>query len=105
MRSLKDYNLPEAILRLEQKLTPQEIAVLVDGSVALESSEENYVKAFTKMLHFEEAAESRFLIQFNARSIRVRNVRDREYCIPIDVSESNIYILNCIKITMHDFSL
>lgn len=87
MRSLKDYNVPEAISGIECKLTSQEIAILVEGSIALESSEQHYVKAFTKMLHFEEAAESRFLIQFNAKNIRLRNVRDFEYCIPIDVSE------------------
>lgn len=90
MRSLKDYNLPEPILHIEQKLTLQEIAVLVDGSIALESNEEQYVEAFKKMLHFEEAAESRFLVQFNAENIRLRNVSGPEFCIPIDASEKKI---------------
>lgn len=85
MRSLKDYNLPDEISGIEEKLTSQQIALLADGSTALESNEEHYVKAFRKMLHFEEAAESRFLIQFNAKRIHVRNVSDRQYCIPIEV--------------------
>lgn len=84
MRSLNDYFVPEAMLNIESKLTPKEIEALVNGSAALESSEDDYVKAFTKMLHFEEVAESRFLRQFNAKNIRLRNVRDREYCIPND---------------------
>lgn len=86
MRSLKDYNIPEAILKIETKLTPQEIATLMDESTALESSEDDYVKAFTKMLHFEEATESRYLIQFNTKNIELRNVRGREYCIENNVS-------------------
>lgn len=85
MRSLKDYKMPEAMLNIEQKLTAQEIAILVEGSTALESNETDYVKAFTKMLHYEEAAESRFLIQFNTKNIQLRNVREREFCIANDV--------------------
>lgn len=87
MRSLKDYNVPADMLCIEQKLKPNEIAALVDGTTQLESNEDCYVNAFRKMLHFEEVAESRFLIQFNAKNIRLRCVRDRQYCIPIDVSE------------------
>lgn len=85
MRPLKDYFVPEAILNIESKLLPKEVEVLVDESAALESTEGGYVRAFTKMLHFEEAAESRFLRQFSAKNIRLRNVRDREYCIPNEV--------------------
>lgn len=87
MRSLKTYDVPAEMLCIEQKLKPIEIAALVDGMTQLESTEDGYVKAFTRMLHFEEVAESRFLIQFNATNIQLRNVRDREYCIPINVSE------------------
>lgn len=88
MRTLKDYNLPDAMLDIERKLTPKQIASLVEESspAALKSSETNYVNAFRKMLHFEEACESQFLLQFNTRNIRLKNVCGREYCIRNDVS-------------------
>lgn len=87
MCSLNDHKVPPEMLCIEQKLKPIEIAALVDGTTQLESSEEGYVKTFTKMLHFEEVAESRFLIQFNAKNMRLRCVVDHQYCIPIEVSE------------------
>lgn len=84
---MKDHKVPPEMLTIEQKLKPSEIAALVDESTKLESSEDDYVRIFTKMLHFEEMAESRFLIQFNAQNIRLRCLVDRQYCIPIEVSE------------------
>lgn len=87
MRSLNDHKVPPEMLSIGQKLKPIEIAALVEEAAALESSQEGYVRTFTKMLHLEEVAESRFLIQFNAKNIQLRCVEDRLYCIPIEVRQ------------------
>lgn len=87
MCQLKDHKVPPEMLSTEQKLKPTEITELVNEAAELESSEESYVRAFTKMLHFEELAESRFLVQFNVKNIPLRCKADRLYSIPIEVSE------------------
>lgn len=86
MDTLKDYSIPEAILNIKPRLTKDEIAALVKESTALESNVDNYVKAFTKMLHFEEAAERHAIVQFNTKNIRLKQINEREYCIYNDVN-------------------
>lgn len=77
MCALNAYELPKEIMKIERNrkllgaTTAKEIDAQFGQGTFDRSTESGYVGAFTKMLQFEEAAQSQFLIQFNANSIKV----------------------------------
>lgn len=91
---LKAHDLPNEILEIEQNnkllgtVTSKEIAAQFKQSALDTANESGYVKAFTKMLQFEEAAQSQYLIQFNTKELRLSRSNsdsEREFCIKNDV--------------------
>lgn len=101
MSTLDEYALPNEISEIERNrtllggTTAKEIATRFGSSVFDRATESGYVGAFKKMLQFEEAAQSHFLVQFNTKGIQLGRNResesDREFCIKNDVSKKNIF--------------
>lgn len=56
-------------------------------------NESEYIETMTKMIHLEEAAHSKYLLQFNQKNIKFEHTKDtREFQIKIDVSVTIIII-------------
>lgn len=93
MCTLEEYGLPIEISEIERKKkllggTTKEIVARFGQSTLDKSVESGYLNAFTKMLHFEEAAQSQYLVQFNTKNIQVKRSdsnSEREFCIKNDV--------------------
>lgn len=95
MCTLEEYGVPFEISEIvrNKKLLggtmPKEILAKFGQSSMLDKSiESGYVNAFKKMLQFEEAAQSQYLIQFNAKNIQLKRSdsdSEREFCIKNDV--------------------
>lgn len=94
MCTLEEYGLPIEISEIERKkkllggTTPKEIVARFGQSTLDKSVESGYLNAFKKMLHFEEAAQSQYLVQFNTKNIQVERSdsnSEREFCIKNDV--------------------
>lgn len=95
MCTLPEYGVPKEILQIEQSkkllggTTPKEIAEQLGQSSMLDkSTERGYANAFRRMLQFEEAAQSQYVIQFNTKDIQLKRSdsgSEREFCIKNDV--------------------
>lgn len=95
MCALEEYHLPHEIGKIEQNkkllggTTAKEIAAQFGQTAFDRSTERGYFGAFTKMLQFEEAAQSQFLMQFNMKNIHLRpsttGTSEREFCIKNEV--------------------
>lgn len=99
MCTLKEYEVPIEISQIERKkklvsaMTAKEFASRFGLSTLNKSTERGYIDSFTKMLHFEEAAQSQFLTQFNTKGIqlcRSKSESAREFCIKNDVSVTEL---------------
>lgn len=102
MCTLKEYGLPTDVLEIEKNkkflggATSKEIAAQFGLSTLDKSTESGYLRAFTKMLQFEEAAQSQFVSQFNAKGIQLTHPNsesEREFCIKNDVSMAIMFLL------------
>lgn len=99
MCTLQEYEVPREILQIERSkhllggTTSKEIAAKLGQTSTMDKSiERGYANAFTKMLQFEEAAQSQYVIQFNAKEIRLKRSdsdSEREFCIKHEVSETD----------------
>lgn len=87
---LLPYDVPGEIFEIEKnkgsfntKPTPQS-----------RSDESEYIETMTKMIHFEEAAHSKYLLQFNHKNLKLEHTKDtREFQIKIDVSGTVIGVI------------
>lgn len=90
MNALMPYFVPVEILRIKQHpfgiySPPSE--ELMEGMARRRTDESIYIKAFTEMIHLEEAAQSAFLTHFNQQNMKFEYTGDgREFRIKIEVS-------------------
>lgn len=90
MSQLKGYDVPEKILTVERSkgslgaVTSKDLTRLFDTMDI--SIETGYKNAFSTMIHFEEAAQSQYLIQFNTENLKITySSKGREFRIANDV--------------------
>lgn len=89
MCELKRSDVPDEILSIEQGNSafddddiPPELANLMDKKPLCRSNQRDYIKAYTTMVHLEEAAQSEFIAQFNTENVRLmRSNSEREFRI------------------------
>lgn len=96
---LKGYDVPQEIIKMEASkhllggVNPRHMEEILDRLKLNKDSEDGYFKAYTKMIHFEEAAQSQFLMQFNTKHIQINLSEDeKEFRIKIEVNQRNIII-------------
>lgn len=109
MCTLQEYDVPKEILSIERNkhllggTKPKEIASKLEQSTSTmdKSIKRGYKNAFTKMLQFEEAAQSQYVIQFNVNEIRLKRSdsdSEREFCIKHEVRQgTRCDFLCCMK--------
>lgn len=93
MSMLQPYDVPEAIVKIEQcqssfggDIAP-ELSKLFEFKSHFRTNEKIYAKAYTTMVQLEEASQSNFLIQFNHQNIKLAySGEEREFHIKNEVS-------------------
>lgn len=90
MCRLPKYDVPEEIFEIEKSKKSKEAAaeLSVQLSKLDKSTKRGYVEAFTKMVQFEEAAQSLDLTQFNTKYIKLRRSdsgSEQKFCIKKNV--------------------
>lgn len=88
LEPLKEYPVPAELESLEQNTSAQENDDWVSMLLKLSrnrTNEEKYFEAYTTMIHLEEAAQSKFLIQFKTTKIRLELSDKNEFCFANNV--------------------
>lgn len=114
MCALREYDVPVEITEIEQNknrldgVKPNRIEAMFEQSSIDKTTENGYVKAFTKMIEFEEAAQSQFLVQFNTKNIQLSHSESnakQELYIKNNVRFNQQVIVLWICSFLHKFSL
>lgn len=90
MCALNGYDVPAEISAIAQRngqlgaVTPKELTTLFSSMD--KTTETGYKKAYSTMIHFEEAAQSQIVVQFNTKDIQLSySGNGREFRIAITV--------------------
>lgn len=100
MCTIADYDVPRNVLNIEQNQSKS------DGEIAPEleqmhllkplrrTNESKYFASYTMMIHLEEAAQSRFVVQFNHQNIQlIYSGSKRVFHIKNEVSSNIVFFL------------
>lgn len=85
MATLEPFDVPTEILNIalgENDLLLREI----ERMPHIRSEQMQYIKAYSTMIHLEEAEHSQFLLQFNHKNVHISHNDGRIFCINNDVS-------------------
>lgn len=85
MAALKNFDIPSEILNID-KDDNSELLRKIEQSTRTRSSQMKYIRAYTTMIYLEEAEQSQFLLQFNAKHLRISHNTGRIFSIKNDVS-------------------
>lgn len=87
---MKPYDVPAEYFTTD-KAVPAQIKDLLALSRTFRSSQSRYIDAFTAMIYLEEAEQSKFLAQFNAKNVTLQYLGSgREFSIQKNVNEMKL---------------
>lgn len=85
MAVLKNFDIPSEILNID-KDDNSELLRKIEQSTRTRLSQMKYIRAYTTMIHLEEAEQSQVLRQFNVKNLRISHNTGRIFSIKNDVS-------------------